>query len=51
MIIRVSGGQGVTLLGKLLAEARIKEGSNVSWLPFYGPEMRCGAKELIPWRL
>lgn len=36
------GGQGVMAIGKTLAEAGMKEGKNVSWLPSYGPEMRGG---------
>ena len=36
------GGQGVLLLGQLIAYAGLKEGKNVSWLPSYGPEMRGG---------
>jgi 2-oxoisovalerate ferredoxin oxidoreductase beta subunit len=36
------GGQGVQLLGQLLAEAGLEEGLEVSWLPSYGPEMRSG---------
>jgi len=42
--IRVAGfgGQGVLLLGELLAEAGLDAGLNVSWLPSYGPEMRSG---------
>ena len=36
------GGQGVLLLGQLLAYAGLQEGKNVSWLPSYGPEMRGG---------
>jgi len=36
------GGQGVLLLGELLAEAGLKAGLEVSWLPSYGPEMRSG---------
>ena len=36
------GGQGVMAIGKILAEAGLKEGKNVSWLPSYGPEMRGG---------
>lgn len=34
------GGQGIMLMGKLLAFAGMKEGYEVSWLPSYGPEMR-----------
>ena len=36
------GGQGLMLIGKLLAEASMDEGREVSWLPSYGPEMRGG---------
>jgi Pyruvate/2-oxoacid:ferredoxin oxidoreductase gamma subunit len=42
--IRVAGfgGQGVLLLGEVLAEAGMQAGLHVSWLPSYGPEMRSG---------
>jgi len=42
--VRVSGfgGQGVLLLGEILAEAGLDAGLEVSWLPSYGPEMRSG---------
>lgn len=36
------GGQGVLLMGQLLAQAALFEGHNVAWLPSYGPEMRGG---------
>jgi 2-oxoisovalerate ferredoxin oxidoreductase beta subunit len=36
------GGQGVLLLGQLIAEAGMDYGLEVSWLPSYGPEMRSG---------
>ncbi len=36
------GGQGVLLLGEILAEAGLDAGLEVSWLPSYGPEMRSG---------
>ncbi len=36
------GGQGVLLMGQLLAKAGMEEGQNVSWLPSYGAEMRGG---------
>ncbi|MHB8301366.1 MAG: 2-oxoacid:acceptor oxidoreductase family protein [Acidobacteriaceae bacterium] len=36
------GGQGVLLLGEVLAEAGLNTGLEVSWLPSYGPEMRSG---------
>ncbi|QOR35833.1 2-oxoacid:acceptor oxidoreductase family protein [Clostridium sp. 'deep sea'] len=36
------GGQGVMLMGQLLAYSAMLEDKNVSWLPSYGPEMRGG---------
>jgi 2-oxoisovalerate ferredoxin oxidoreductase beta subunit len=36
------GGQGVLMLGEVLAEAGLGSGYEVSWLPSYGPEMRSG---------
>jgi 2-oxoisovalerate ferredoxin oxidoreductase beta subunit len=36
------GGQGVLLLGEVLAEAALAAGLEVSWLPSYGPEQRSG---------
>lgn len=36
------GGQGILLLGVVLAEAGMRAGYNVSWIPSYGPEMRGG---------
>lgn len=36
------GGQGVLLLGQVLAEGALAVGLEVSWLPSYGPEMRSG---------
>lgn len=36
------GGQGVMLIGELLAYAGMVEGKKVSWMPSYGPEMRGG---------
>jgi 2-oxoglutarate ferredoxin oxidoreductase subunit gamma len=36
------GGQGMLLAGKVLAQAAMKHGLQVSWLPSYGPEMRGG---------
>ena len=37
------GGQGVLLMGQLLAEMGLRENMEVSWLPSYGPEMRSGS--------
>lgn len=36
------GGQGIMIMGKLLAYAGMLDGKEVSWLPSYGPEMRGG---------
>lgn len=42
VIIAGFGGQGVLLIGKVLAYAGMRDGKEVSWLPSYGPEMRGG---------
>lgn len=42
VIIGGFGGQGVLLMGQLLAHAGMLENKEVSWLPSYGPEMRGG---------
>lgn len=36
------GGQGILLIGKILAHAAMEEGYEVAWTPSYGPEMRGG---------
>jgi len=36
------GGQGMLFLGKMIAQAGMLEGKQVSWIPSYGPEMRGG---------
>ncbi|MCL2054497.1 MAG: 2-oxoacid:acceptor oxidoreductase family protein [Oscillospiraceae bacterium] len=36
------GGQGVLFLGRVLAQAGLIDGKEVSWFPSYGPEMRGG---------
>ncbi len=36
------GGQGALSMGRMLAYAGMLEGSEVSWCPSYGPEMRGG---------
>ncbi len=36
------GGQGVLLMGQIVAYAGMVEDKNVSWMPSYGPEMRGG---------
>ncbi len=41
-IIAGFGGQGVLLIGQLVAKTAMAEGREVSWMPSYGPEMRGG---------
>jgi len=43
IIISGAGGQGILLLGKILAEAAMKENKFVTWLPSYGAEVRGGS--------
>ena len=43
MIIAGFGGQGVLLIGQLIAYAGMLDGKEVSWMPSYGPEMRGGS--------
>lgn len=42
IIIAGFGGQGVLLMGRLIAYAGMLEGKKVAWMPSYGPEMRGG---------
>ncbi len=42
IIIAGFGGQGILSAGRIIAQAAMIEGKNVSWLPSYGPEMRGG---------
>lgn len=42
VIIAGFGGQGVMLIGTLLAYAAMEHGLNVTYMPVYGPEMRGG---------
>ena len=42
MIFAGFGGQGVMLMGQILAYAGMMEEQQVSWFPAYGPEMRGG---------
>lgn len=42
VVIAGFGGQGVMLMGRILAYAGMRQGLEVSWLPSYGPEMRGG---------
>ncbi|MCU0650773.1 MAG: 2-oxoacid:acceptor oxidoreductase family protein [Candidatus Omnitrophica bacterium] len=42
IIISGSGGQGIMMLGKVLAQAAMREGKFVTFLPAYGAEVRGG---------
>lgn len=42
LIIAGHGGQGVVLMGTVLAHAGMAEGKEVTFFPSYGPEMRGG---------
>jgi 2-oxoglutarate ferredoxin oxidoreductase subunit gamma len=42
ILIAGFGGQGILFAGKFLVYAGMLGGSEVSWLPSYGPEMRGG---------
>lgn len=42
IIIAGSGGQGIMLVGRILAEAVMREDKYVTWLPSYGAEVRGG---------
>ncbi len=39
---RGSGGQGILLMGLVLAHSAVEEGLHVSWIPSYGAERRGG---------
>ena len=47
IIIAGSGGQGVMLLGKVLAEAVMRQGMQITWFPAYGPEVRGGTSHCM----
>ncbi len=42
IIIAGFGGQGILLMGKILAYSAMMQDMEVSWIPSYGPEMRGG---------
>ncbi|MBU1998482.1 MAG: 2-oxoacid:acceptor oxidoreductase family protein [Candidatus Omnitrophota bacterium] len=42
IIIAGAGGQGIMIMGKVLAEAAMRENKFVTWLPCYGAEVRGG---------
>ncbi len=47
IIIAGSGGQGVMLLGKVIAEAAMRQGNQVTYLPAYGAEVRGGTSHCM----
>ena len=47
IIIAGSGGQGIMLLGKVIAEAAMLEKKFVTWLPAYGAEVRGGTANCL----
>jgi len=47
IIVAGSGGQGVMLLGKVLAEAVMRQSQQVIWFPAYGPEVRGGTSHCM----
>jgi len=47
IIIAGFGGQGVLLMGKIMAYSGVIQGMEVSWMPSYGPEMRGGTANVI----
>ncbi len=42
VLIAGFGGQGILLMGRMLAEAAMDQGLFATWFPSYGPEMRGG---------
>jgi 2-oxoglutarate ferredoxin oxidoreductase subunit gamma len=42
IIIAGAGGQGIMLLGKVLAQGAMREDKHVTWIPAYGAEVRGG---------
>ncbi len=42
MFFAGSGGQGILLMGQMIAKAAMLEGKEVTFMPSYGPEMRGG---------
>ena len=47
IIIAGAGGQGIMLLGKILAAAAMEEYEFVTWLPSYGAEVRGGTAHCL----
>ncbi|MGA2775177.1 MAG: 2-oxoacid:acceptor oxidoreductase family protein [Candidatus Omnitrophota bacterium] len=47
IIIAGAGGQGIMLLGKILATAAMEDSKFVTWLPSYGAEVRGGTAHCL----
>lgn len=45
VIMAGTGGQGIMIMGQLLANAAMKDGRQVVWFPSYGPEARGGTAD------
>lgn len=45
VIMAGTGGQGIMVMGQLLAHAAVEEEKNVVWFPSYGPETRGGTAD------
>ena len=45
IIMAGTGGQGIMIMGQLLAHAAMSEGKHVVWFPSYGPEARGGTAD------
>ncbi|MDO8585507.1 MAG: 2-oxoacid:acceptor oxidoreductase family protein [Armatimonadota bacterium] len=42
VVMAGAGGDGIMMIGQLLAHAAVLEGKNIVWFPSYGPESRGG---------
>ncbi len=45
VIMSGTGGQGIMIMGQILAHAAMTEGRHVVWFPSYGPEARGGTAD------
>jgi 2-oxoglutarate ferredoxin oxidoreductase subunit gamma len=45
VIMAGTGGQGIMIMGQILAHAAVIEDKNVVWFPSYGPETRGGTAD------
>ncbi len=45
IVMAGTGGQGIMIMGQLLAHAAMSEGKHVVWFPSYGPEARGGTAD------